>query len=71
VQQGAGSGKTGAASPSVVEVQHKPGVWVPAQVEQQWQSGDRSRLSCYYKVGLAMYYRVFDADDYRPMEHAA
>lgn len=50
-----------------VSVEHEPGFWVDAHVEKQWKSEGRWRLSCYYFVGTVQFYRVFDADQARPL----
>jgi hypothetical protein len=50
-----------------VLVQHEPDVSVEARVEKQWRHGGRWRLSVYYYVGLLQHYRVYDADQCRPL----
>jgi hypothetical protein len=53
-------------------VQHQPGRWVEARVEKQWCYEGRWRLSVYYYVGIGMqYYRVYDADQCRPVGSGA
>jgi hypothetical protein len=51
-----------------VSIEHQPGVWVAAHIEKQWKHQGCWRLSCYYFVDLLQYYRVFDADQVRPVE---
>ena len=50
-----------------VSVEHQPGVWVNAHIEKQWKLEGRWRLSCYYFVDTVQHYRVFDADQVRPV----
>lgn len=45
-----------------MQVQHEPGVWVRAHVENECRQQGRWRLSCYYFVGNLQCYRVYDAD---------
>ena len=42
-----------------VMVQHQPGQWVKARVEQRWRYQGRWRLAVYYYVGL-QHYRVYE-----------
>jgi hypothetical protein len=52
-------------------VQHQPGQWVKARVEQRWRYQGRCRLALYYYVGIGMqYYRVYDSDQCRPVSAA-
>jgi hypothetical protein len=50
-----------------VSVEHQPGVWVDAHIEKQCKYEGRWRLSCYYFVDTVQHYRVFDADQVRPV----
>jgi hypothetical protein len=50
-----------------VLVPHEPDVWLRARVEKQWRYQGRWRLSVYYYVGLLQHYRVYDADQCRPI----
>jgi len=55
-----------------VLVPHEPDVWVEARVERQWRFEGRWRLSVYYYVGPGLQrYRVYDADQCRPVGSAA
>jgi hypothetical protein len=54
-----------------VSVEHEPGLWVDAHVEKQSRREGRWRLSVYYFVGTQQFYRVFDADQVRPVNSAA
>jgi hypothetical protein len=40
---------------------------VNAHIEKQWKLEGRWRLSCYYFVDTVQHYRVFDADQVRPV----
>jgi len=52
-------------------VQHQPGKWVEARVAKQWRHQGRWRLAVYYYVGVGMqHYRVYDADQCRPVSAA-
>jgi hypothetical protein len=54
-----------------VMVQHQPDQWVEARIKQQWRYEGRWRLSVYYYVGIGMqHYRVYDADQCRPVGSA-
>ena len=50
-----------------VMVPHEPDLWVRAHVEKQCRYQGQWRLSCYYFVGLQQQYRVYDADQVRPV----
>jgi hypothetical protein len=50
-----------------VSVEHEPGVWVDAHIEKQWKREGRWHLGCYYFVDTLQFYRVFDADQVRPV----
>jgi hypothetical protein len=50
-----------------VSIEHEPDVWVDAHVEKHWKREGRWQLGCYYFVGTFQFYRVFDADQVRPL----
>jgi hypothetical protein len=54
-----------------VLVPHERDVWREARVEKQWRHEGRWRLAAYYYVGVGMqHYRVYDADQCRPVSAA-
>jgi hypothetical protein len=53
-----------------VMVPHEPDFWVRAHVEKQCTYNGQLRLSCYYFVGRLQQYRVYDADQVRPVGSA-
>jgi hypothetical protein len=50
-----------------VSVEHEPDFWVDAYIEKEWKREGRWRLGCYYFVDTVQFYRVFDADQVRPI----
>ena len=54
-----------------VMVPHEPDLWVRAHIEKQCRYEGQWRLSCYYFVGRLQQYRVYDADQVRPVGSAS
>jgi hypothetical protein len=50
-----------------VSVEHEPGVWLEAHVEDQWKRNGRWQLSVYYFVGRLEHHRVYNAEQIRPL----